>query len=304
MSTFLRGRLRSAGMLPLAVLVLALGFIAVPGVGAQQSDMARVRVIHASPDAPAVDVLVNGEAAVEGLAFSEGTDYLELAAGDYQFQVVPAGGAAEDAVIDATATLEAGTWYSVVAVGTLDSIEPLIVVDEITEPEAGKAHIKVIHASPDAPAVDVAVTGGPVLFENAPFQAATDYLPVDAGSYDLEVRPTGTEDVALAIPGLALEAGTVYSAYAMGLAADGSLTVVPFVDSTFEQTDAAAPTATETPAQPTATGTGGGDVPTMPNTGSGSTASDTANTTLWLAGGAMLLMIAAGGLFAWSRRSA
>ncbi|CAN5614005.1 hypothetical protein BH23CHL2_BH23CHL2_17960 [soil metagenome] len=275
--------------------------------------MAKVRVIHASPDAPAVDVLVNGERAVEALEFQSGTDYLDLEAGEYQFQVVPAGGEAADAVIDATTTLEAGTWYSVVAIGTLDSIEPLIVVDDITEPEAGMAHIKVVHASPDAPDVDVAVTDGPVLFENAPFMGATDYLPVEAGTYDLEVRPTGTEDVAVEVPGLALEAGVVYSAYAMGLAGDGSLTVVPFVDSTFEQeaeagatpTEAAAEaTPTEAAAEATATGTGGGDVPTMPDTGAGGTADGSSSTLMWIIGAASLMLLAAGaGLFAWSRRS-
>ncbi len=298
----------SAGIRLLAVLALSSAFVVMlaGGAVAQDASMAKVRVIHASPDAPAVDVLVNGERAVEGLEFQSGTDYLELAAGDYQFQVVPAGGEAADAVIDAMATLEAGTWYSVVAVGTLDSIEPLIVVDDVTEPAAGQAHIKVVHASPDAPAVDVAVTGGPVLFENAPFKAATDYLPVDAGTYDLEVRPTGTEDVALAIPGLALEAGNVYSAYAMGLLADGSLTVIPFVDATFEQMAAADATPTAA-AEPTATavaGTGGGDVPTMPNTGAGGASDGSDSTLFYIIGAASLLLVAiGGGIFAMSRRT-
>ena len=290
---------RTLRLIPALALVSALFVGFTGGVLAQTDSMAKVRVIHASPDAPAVDIFVNGDRAVEGLAFQSGTDYLELAAGDYQLQVAPAGGEAADAVIDATATLEAGTWYSVVAVGTLDSIEPLIVVDSVTEPAAGQAHIKVIHASPDAPAVDVAVTGGPVLFENAPFKAATDYLPVDAGTYDLEVRPTGTEDVALAIPGLALEAGTVYSAYAMGLLADGSLKVIPFADATFEQSGGGAePTPTQAP------GMGGGDVPTMPNTGAGGAADGGSSTMFFtLAAASLLLLAAGGGFFAWSRRS-
>jgi hypothetical protein len=306
-------------------LMAALALVSVFVVGlaggalAQSDSMAKVRVIHASPDAPAVDVYVDGEVAVEGLEFQSGTDYLDLAAGDHQFQVVPAGGDPADAVIDANATVEAGTWYSVVAVGLVAEIEPLIVVDNITEPAEGQAHIKVVHASPDAPAVDIAVAGGPVLFENAEFGAATEYLPVDAGTYDLEVRPAGTEDVALEVPGLALEAGTVYSAYAMGLLEDGSLTVVPFVDSTFEQDGGDGGEATETPgaaeptatsgdaAQPTATegATGGGDVPTMPDTGAGGTADGSDSTLLYiLAATSVLLLAAGGGFFAWSRRSA
>lgn len=295
------------------------------GVLAQSDSMARVRVIHASPDAPAVDVLVNGEVAVEGLAYQSGTAYLELAAGDYQFQVVPAGGDAADAVIDTMATVEAGVWYSVVAVGLVADIQPLVVIDNITEPAAGQAHIKVVHASPDAPPVDIAVAGGPVLFENAAFGTATEYLPVDAGTYDLEVRPAGTEDVALEIPGLTLEAGTVYSAYAMGLLGDGSLTVVPFVDATFEQSGGGEATATPDPAEPTATpseadatatpdaaqptateaaGTGGGAPPTMPNTGAGGAADSADSTLLYILGATSVLLLAAGGgFFVWSRRS-
>ncbi len=323
--------LKRSGIALRVLTALALGSALVVGLvvsaGAQEDSTAMVRVIHASPDAPAVDVLVDGERAVEGLEFQSGTDYLELAAGDHQFQVVPAGGEAADAVIDAPATLEAGVWYSVVAVGTLDSIEPLIVTDDITEPAAGQAHIKLVHTSPDAPDADVAVVDGPVLFEDAPYKSATDYLPVDAGTYDLEVRATGTEDVALEVPGLALDAGVVYSAYAMGLVEDGSFTVVPFVDATFEQeggegdatpteaaggdatpTEAAGDmTPTEAAADATATeaGTGGGDVPTMPSTGAGGTAGDANSTLMYVIGAASLLLLAAGGgIFAYSRRSA
>jgi hypothetical protein len=51
-------------------------------------------------------------------------------------------------------------------------------------------------------------------------------LEVPAGTYDLEVRPTGTMDVALPLPGVELEAGMVYDVFAIGLVGDGSLTVL------------------------------------------------------------------------------
>ena len=53
---------------------------------------ALVRVVHASPDAPPVDVFVNGEASgVENFAFKNTTGYLELPAGTYSFAVAPVG---------------------------------------------------------------------------------------------------------------------------------------------------------------------------------------------------------------------
>jgi LPXTG-motif cell wall-anchored protein len=92
--------------------------------------------------------------------------------------------------------------------------------------------------------VDIAVTGGPVLFSNVPFKGTGDYLPVDAGTYDLEARLAGTETVALSVPGVMLEAGNVYTVFAMGLAGgEPALTAVPSVDASYDQaTPASLPT--------------------------------------------------------------
>jgi LPXTG-motif cell wall-anchored protein len=195
-----------------------------------QDNMARVRVVHASPDAPAVDVWVNGSVAFSNAPFQGITDYAALDAGSYQVQVTPTG-ASEPIVIDATLDLAASTDYTVVAVGELANIEPLVLVDNNAAPAEGKAHVRFVHASPDAPEVDIAVTGGPVLFPNIPFKGVGDYSPVDAGTYDLEVRLAGTETVALSVPGVQLNEGTVYTIFAMGLAGgEPALTAVPSVD--------------------------------------------------------------------------
>jgi LPXTG-motif cell wall-anchored protein len=213
----------------LGVTVLALA--TVTSVFAQSSQ-ARVRVVHASPDAPAVDVLVNDGRAFAGAAFKGITDYAALDAGTYGVKVVPAG-ATTPVVIDANLDLAAGTDYTVVALGQLANIEPLVLTDDNSAPAMGKAHVRFVHASPDAPAVDIAVKGGPTLFSNVAFKGTGDYLPVDAGTYDLEVRAAGTENVALAVPGVELEAGTVYTIFAMGLAGGTpALTAVPSVDAT------------------------------------------------------------------------
>ncbi|MHB1414568.1 MAG: DUF4397 domain-containing protein [Chloroflexota bacterium] len=197
-----------------------------------QSEMARVRVVHASPDAPAVDVLVNGQKAFTNVSFESITDYASLAAGTYNVKVVPAG-AMEPVVINADLGLNPGTNYSVVAVGELANIEPLVLVDNSSVPAAGKAHVRFVHASPDAPAVDIAVKNGPVLFSNIPFEGVGNYLPVNAGTYDLEVRVAGTDTVALDVPGVNLNQGTAYTVYAMGLASGTpALTAVISVDAT------------------------------------------------------------------------
>jgi len=229
-----------------AVLVLAMATTALAA-----DAKARVRVIHASPDAPAVDVWVNGAKAFTNAPFKGITQYAELAGGDYDIQVVPAG-ATSPAVISGKLGFGAGKDYSVIAVGKLANIAPLVLEDNNALPEAGKAHVRFIHASPDAPAVDIAVKSGPVLFKNVAFKGVGEYLPVAAGTYDLEVRLAGTNTVALSVPGVKLENQTVYTVFAMGLAGGTpSLTAVPSVD-------AKAMTTTAAPAPTTLPVSGGG----------------------------------------------
>jgi hypothetical protein len=213
--------------LVLGTLILVLGLAT---TALADSHMARVRVVHASPDAPAVDVLVNDNVAFSNAAFKGITAYAALDTGTYNVKVVPTG-ATEPVVIEADLALEGAKDYTVVAVGKLENIEPLVLVDNNSTPAEGKAHVRFVHASPDAPAVDIAVKDGPVLFSNIAFKGVGDYLPVDAGTYDLEVRLAGTETVALDVPGVNLTGQTVYTVFAMGLASgEPALTAVPSAD--------------------------------------------------------------------------
>jgi hypothetical protein len=121
-------------------------------------------------------------------------------------------------VIGATVPFQARAAYSVFAVNTVANIEPLLLTDDLTRPAAGKAHVRFVHLSPNAPAVDIAVAGGgPVVFGNKAFKDYTPFTPLPAASYDLEVRLAGTNTVVLPLPGIKLEAGKIYTVFAKGL---------------------------------------------------------------------------------------
>ena len=217
-----------------------------------QSGMAKVRVVHASPDAPAVDVWVDGNKALTNVPFFAASDYLELAAGNHDLKVV-ATGTTEPAVIDAKGVaVEAGKAYTIAAVGKLADIKPAIFVDDLTAPAAGKAHVRVLHLSPDAPGVDVKVANGATLIPNLVFPKASNYLPVDAGSYDLQVTPAGASAVVLNLAGTKLEAGKIYDVFAVGELAN--------IRAEVKVTTPAASTGTTTPAPTTLPTTGGGDM--------------------------------------------
>jgi hypothetical protein len=194
------------------------------GIGAEGD--ACINVVHASPDAPAVDVYLDGAQALTGLEFGAISGWVAVPAGEHQVQVTPAGEEASAAVIDAMVTVESGAAYHIAATGLVAEIAPQIYQVNLSMLADDTARIRVIHNSPDAPAVDIAVAGGDVLIPGLDFPNASDALDVPAGSYDLEVRPSGTMDVALDLPGVMLDAGMVYDVFAIGHVSDGSLTVL------------------------------------------------------------------------------
>lgn len=206
-------QVRKVAVLSLVALLMAL--FVVPAAFAQ-GNTAKVRVLHASPDAPAVDVYVNGNQTLTNVPFFTASNYLDLPAGSYRVQVAPTGQPASAAVIDANVTIEAGKAYTVAATGLVANIQGSVIEDNLAAPAAGQAHVRVYHFAPDAPAVDIQLADGTKLIQNLAFPNASDYLPVPAGTYDLQVVPAGGSDVVINLPGTTLEAGKIYSVVAAG----------------------------------------------------------------------------------------
>ncbi len=176
--------------------------------------ISNLMVVHASPDAPAVDLLLDGTLVGRDLAFPNATAYLGAPAGSRNVRVNVAG--TTTTVINATLNLQPNASTTVFACDSVTKIAPLVLSDDLTPPAANKAHVRFVHLSPNAPAVDVAVQGGPVLFGNTAFKGYSSFAPVAAGTYDLEVRLAGTGTVVLPLPGITLQAGKIYTVFARG----------------------------------------------------------------------------------------
>ena len=184
------------------------------GTSPPEMQKSNINVIHASPDAPGVDLLVDNAIAGTNLTFPNNTGYLTVPSGTRNVKINVTG--TSTTVIEANLDLMTNKNYSVFAVNSVANIEAIVIEDDLTSPAQGKAHVRFIHLSPDAPAVDVTLTDGTVVFGNKSFKEFTAFTPLDAGSYDLEVRVAGTTTVALDLPVINLEAGKIYTVFAKG----------------------------------------------------------------------------------------
>ena len=203
------------------------------------NETAALRVIHASPDAPPVNVSVGNATPVTSLDYAQSSGFASVAAGSGDITVeaiIPAGNANVISVFDFNLMKDGR--YTVIAVNETATIEAYVADESAASPAAGEVAISVVHASPAAGPVDVYVTapGTDVsdinLRPNFTFDykdPAVDAGALPAGKYDITVTAAGTKDVAYNISGVDLApfAGSKLLLVAVSTTTDTSINASP-----------------------------------------------------------------------------
>lgn len=175
--------------------------------------VAYVSIYHESPDAPLLDVSVDGRP-VNRLEFTDYTGYLNFYTGDRNFKINSFN--ASNALIDTTVNFVDGGFYSVFIVNNLTNVEALTVRDSSSAPAEGKAKIRFINLSPDAPGLDVASRGEAPLFIGKTFKSPSEFLEVDAKASSFVISPAGGTDELISVSDVNLRSGKFYTIIARG----------------------------------------------------------------------------------------
>jgi hypothetical protein len=212
-------------------LVVALLPLQSPPAKAQDESVeadATVRVIHASPGAPEVDVLLDGQTLLQGLAYGTASSYATITPEEHRLQVVPTGQTADAAVVDETIDAAPGQAYLLAVYGLLNDIGGDIYDVDLSEIEPGQARVRLINFSPDAGDVDLLETGGDEWFGDVGLGEASDYEDIAPGTYSADVR--GDDDRSLlTVSELPFEETRVYDVVVLGQIADDSLALQSLV---------------------------------------------------------------------------
>ena len=172
--------------------------------GSDHND-AQLRAVHASPDAPRVDIVVNNKKLAEA-SYREATGFQSVASGNATININVNGSNPTVTALSAAATLERNKYYTVFAANNVAAIEALIVVDENNAPASGNAKVRVVHAAPNAPDVDVFVTVPTADLSSAAVTPTLNFafkgivpangvkaLEIPGGDYRIRVTPTGNK---------------------------------------------------------------------------------------------------------------
>lgn len=184
-----------------------------------------LRALHASPDAPAVNILVNGAAALSGVDYAQGSGFLPVVEeNNVQVEAIVPGG--NLIVIDEDIDLDYSTETTVIAVDDVAGpVRALAITNEsgtlITQ---GYFRAQVVHAAQAAPPVDVFVTTfGADLAASDPINGAGTAIAFEEFSGQLEV-PAGDYQIRISLDD---DTDTVvYDSGEISLAAGADLMIV------------------------------------------------------------------------------
>ena len=208
-----RGVKRCSQIIVILLIMLMPGTI----VFAQTGGGPLLRVVHASPNTPNVDIYVDNTLLFSNLSYSRISGYRFVTSGNRTVKALPAGANSETAGVikEAPFPFEDNRIYTLLLVGRQENIELWRLDDDLSPPEPNRARLRIVHASPDAPAVDVCINNEcPVT--NLSFKQDQSFN-WDPGLYTVNVRRAGTPEVALSVPNFRVSPGQIYTVFAMGL---------------------------------------------------------------------------------------
>lgn len=224
--------MRLGAVIAIGTITLAAGAAtAAAGPAARPSAAASgwARFGHFAPSVAPVNIFVDGQLFATDIGFKDVTDYGSLPGGLHLFELKFASDPNGPVIFSLEAGVPNGGAVTIGAVTTRDGVAAHIYEDALIAPQSGRASVRFIHAVPDAAAVDVQVVNGPTLFTGVPYPTASNYVDIEPGQYDVEVRPAGSSDVLLRVSGWSIEPG-VQSSIVVVKGADGNLDVVPVRD--------------------------------------------------------------------------
>jgi sortase (surface protein transpeptidase) len=196
----------------LLALLALLGTQALPASAATAPSF--IRLIDASPDVGTVDVFVDGAKFLSKAQYGSVTDYQQLPAGPHKVQLALIGKGTRATVLVEKLSVQAGSAYTVAAIGTKSSGISLRVFVDDNRMVSGMATVRVYDLSPRSGALSV-TTRANTLIGLVSYRQASNYQSLAAGQYTFTF--SSSQPPVTFMDQVTLKTGTVTSLFLVGL---------------------------------------------------------------------------------------
>lgn len=160
----------------------------------------RVRLVNATSGGfDELDLYVDGDRRITGVAVGDVSSYTGLDADTYSIALARTGSVT--LLATTTQTLEEDVDYTHVAYGTQGSLRAVLLAGDESEPDSGRIKLRVLNGATDAGAVDVYLTAPEDPLDDATPVAAdvaadstSDYVTLNRADYRIRVTAAGDRD--------------------------------------------------------------------------------------------------------------
>lgn len=180
------------------------------------ANISYMRLFHASPNAPAVDIYADNRPVAQNLSYKNFTKYISLPAQTYTITIFPAGSKAK-VLLSKKLTVPSGVIFTNAVIGIAPDINVLSIAEPAGPTIPNKAFVRFSNLSPNSPSFDLTYADGSLLFQNVAYKAVTDYMTFLPGNYHFQIRESGTDNVVLINPNIKIGGNKFYTIYVVGL---------------------------------------------------------------------------------------
>lgn len=183
--------------------------ISSPADSAQLRGHSLVRVVNAVNGGKDVAVFLDDQSLFADVKPGTVTEYKEIATDLAKFSVRTPGDTTGMRLAEKDRVMLDGNRYTVFLIAQDVSKNVLRVVKDDVIPDSGKARIRVLHAAPGGPSLDVSIKGATEkLFSGVNFKDEAGYKDVIPATVTLDLRAKGQPKDLLSIPNVDLARGT------------------------------------------------------------------------------------------------
>jgi hypothetical protein len=197
-------------VLPLGAVLIGLG-VAFLSFGCSSGN-ARFRFVQAATAVPInVDLQIDGKSIQTNIGFGQSATYRSVGSGSHKFALFGTG-TTTNPYLNTSASLTSGDntvivqgQFSGASISSVNgAAQPLVLADTNTTPTTGNASLRIINVAPTVGPIDVYVVqqGSGIAGQNPQLVSlayadpiAYKYLPEVAGSYDVDVTVSGTQNI-------------------------------------------------------------------------------------------------------------
>ena len=175
-----------------------------------------IAVVNASPTVSTYDIYLSGTRINSAaIPFGGSVSYSQRIAGNYDLKFTVAGRA--ESVFTKTIGLPQDLYHTFFLVGRTAALDGFLVTDDQAATSTTHAYVRFVNVSPDAPALDLFISGGASVITNKTYKAASAFTPIVAGTYTFDVKENSTGTVKTSTESVTLGANLYYTVMARGL---------------------------------------------------------------------------------------